>query len=413
MISITVEDIILNIILIIFPLLVYLVLVCYKEEISKSYNNFLLNIALFTSLYLCFRFGITNNNSKILLFCNIPIVIAYMKKQTSSAIALSIINIIYCYFMFNELCLVTVIKYTTYLILYICANKRKLSINGFILSIAVLQGFFLSFEYFFREVTTVAINDFIELILLVFIYYFVTFSIVYIFKVIEKVQSLNTSIKLLEKDKVIKDALFKLTHEIKNPLAVCKGYLEMIDLEQKDKTIKYISIMKQEINRSLNIMSDFLELNKIKVVKEQIDLNLILEDVYDCFKIITKSHNIKLIYKDREDEEIYFMGDYERLKQVMINLLKNSYESINDQGKIEISSNIYKNYIDIVVEDNGTGMSEETLERIKEMFYTTKPTGSGLGVALSNEIVKAHNGELIYSSELNKGTKATIRLPYQ
>ncbi len=107
------------------------------------------------------------------------------------------------------------------------------------------------------------------------------------------------------------------------------------------------------------------------------------------------------------------MGDYERLKQVMINLLKNSYESINNQGKIEISSNIYKNHIDIIVEDNGTGMSEETLERIKEMFYTTKPTGSGLGVALSNEIVKAHNGELIYSSELNKGTKATIRLPYQ
>ena len=290
---------------------------------------------------------------------------------------------------------------------------RSLSTSGFILSIAVLQGFFLSFEYFFREVTTVSINDFIELILLVFIYYFVTFSVVYIFKVIEKVQSLNTSIKLLEKDKTIKDALFKLTHEIKNPLAVCKGYLEMIDLEQKDKTIKYISIMKQEIDRSLNIMSDFLELNKIKVVKEQIDLNLILEDVYDCFKIIIKSHNIKLIYKDHKDEEIYFMGDYERLKQVMINLLKNSYESINNQGKIEISSNIYKNHIDIIVEDNGTGMSEETLERIKEMFYTTKPTGSGLGVALSNEIVKAHNGELIYSSELNKGTKATIRLPYQ
>ena len=413
MISITVEDIILNIILIIFPLLVYLVLVCYKEEISKSYNNFLLNIALFTSLYLCLRFGITSNSSKILLFCNIPIVIAYMKKRTSSAIVLSIINIVYCYFMFNELCLITIIKYTSYLILYMCANKRRLSTSGFILSIAVLQGFFLSFEYFFREVTTVSINDFIELILLVFIYYFVTFSVVYIFKVIEKVQSLNTSIKLLEKDKAIKDALFKLTHEIKNPLAVCKGYLEMIDLEQKDKTIKYISIMKQEINRSLNIMSDFLELNKIKVVKEQIDLNLILEDVYDCFKIIIKSHNIKLIYKDREDEEIYFMGDYERLKQVMINLLKNSYESINNQGKIEISSNIYKNHIDIIVEDNGTGMSEETLERIKEMFYTTKPTGSGIGVALSNEIVKAHNGELIYSSELNKGTKATIRLPYQ
>ena len=56
--------------------------------------------------------------------------------------------------------------------------------------------------------------------------------------------------------------------------------------------------------------------------------------------------------------------------------------------------------------------SKEELEKVTEMFYTTKPTGSGLGVALSNEIIKAHNGELIYTSEKNKGTKVTIRLPY-
>lgn len=410
---ITVEDIILSIILIVFPLLVYLVLVCYKEEISKSYDNLLLNIALVTSLYLCLRFSITLDSTEMLLFCNIPIVIAYMKKQTSPAIILSLINIIYCYFIVKGLFFITTIKYISYLILYLCANKKRLSTSGFILSIAVLQGFFLSFEYFFRQVIAISINDFIELLLLVFIHYFVTFAIVYVFKVIQKVQSLNTSIKLLEKDKVIKEALFKLTHEIKNPLAVCKGYLEMIDLNKQDKAEKYISIIRQEISRSLNIMSDFLAFNKVKIVKEEIDLNILLEDVYNCFKIITKSKNIKLIYKDREDEEIYLDGDYERLKQVIINLLKNSYESIETKGKIEIYSNIYKKYIDITIEDNGSGMDEETLENVKEMFYSTKPNGSGLGVALSNEIVQAHNGELIYSSELNKGTKATIRLPYQ
>ncbi len=72
----------------------------------------------------------------------------------------------------------------------------------------------------------------------------------------------------------------------------------------------------------------------------------------------------------------------------------------------------YKKHLDIIVEDNGIGMTKEELEKVTEMFYTTKPTGSGLGVALSNEIIKAHNGELIYTSEKNKGTKVTIRLPY-
>ena len=64
------------------------------------------------------------------------------------------------------------------------------------------------------------------------------------------------------------------------------------------------------------------------------------------------------------------------------------------------------------MQDSGIGMDEITLSRVKEMFYTTKVNGSGLGVALSNEIVKAHNGEMIYNSSLGKGTKVIVRLPY-
>lgn len=406
----TFENIILNIILIVFPILIYLVIVCYKDNITKSCDDFLLSITLVTSLYLCLRFGEVSLDNKALLFCNIPIVIAYVKKKPKVAILLSVINILYCYFIYNTLYFITIIKYISYFILYLCAKKRRLSNSGFILSAAVLQGFFLSFEYFFKEIN-INFNDFIELLLLVFIYYFVSFSVVYFFKLIEKVNSLNITIKNLEKDKTIKDALFKLTHEIKNPLAVCKGYLEMLDIKEKDKALRYISIMKQEINRCLNIMTDFLEFNKIKIVKESIDLSLLLEDVYDCFKILSKTKNVKLIYNEI-DEEIYLNGDYERLKQVLINLLKNSLEAINKDGEIILSSRINKKYIDIIVQDSGIGMDEITLSRVKEMFYTTKVNGSGIGVALSNEIVKAHNGEMIYNSSLGKGTKVIVRLPY-
>ena len=404
------EDIILNTVLIVFPILVYLVLVCYKNDINKNYNNLLLSIALISSLYLCLRFGIIDGNSKVLLFCNIPIVIALMKKKPLLAILLALANILYCFFLYKNIYLIVTIKYITYFILYMGAQKRKLSTESFILSIAVLQGFFLSFEYFFKDLN-LTLNSFVELITLVFIYYFISFAILYIFKIIEKVRELNKSIELLEKDKIIKESLFKLTHEIKNPLAVIKGYLDMFNIDNKEKSLKYLNIIREEANRSLNIITDFLEFNKIKIVKTEIDLNLLLEDVYDSFKIILNKKNIKLIYNDREDEEIYFEGDYERLKQVLINVLKNSVEAIEGKGKVEISSNIYKKHIDIIVEDDGVGMSEETLKQIKSMFFTTKSNGSGLGVCLSNEIVKAHNGELIYTSKEGVGTKVTIRLP--
>ena len=406
-----IKDIVLNLILITFPILVYLVLVCYRENINNSNKDTLLTIALITSLYLCLKYIPSEVNTKVLLFCNIPIVIAYMKKKHYLGIFLSIANVLYSYYVLNIEVTIMIIKYISYLVLYLCARKKNLSSGSFILSIAIIQGFFLSFEYFFKDIK-VSVNDFILLLIIVFIYYFTTFSILYLFKIMDKIESLNTTIKMLEKDKKIKDALFKLTHEIKNPLAVCKGYIDMIDLNKEEKALKYISIMKQEINRSLNIISDFVEYNKIKIVKEQIDLNCLLDDVYDSFKILMTNKKIKLEYKNRDDQEIYFNGDYERLKQVIINILKNAYEACTENGKIEISSNLYKNYLDILIEDNGIGMDEEILKNIKEMFYTTKQNGTGLGVALSNEIIKSHNGELLFTSELNKGTKVTIRLPY-
>lgn len=404
------KDIILNMILITFPILIYLVLVSYNEEI-KIKKDTLLTITLITSLYLCLKYVQDEVNTKILLFCNIPIVIAYMKNKPVLGVFLSVANILYSHFILEIDILITIIKYISYLVLYLCAKKKKLSNSSFILSVAVIQAFFLSFEYFFKDIK-VSLEDFLMLLIIIFIYYFLAFSILYLFKIMDKLESLNETIKILEKDKTIKDALFKLTHEIKNPLAVCKGYLDMIDINKQEKAEKYISIMKQEVDRSLNIISDFVEYNKIKIKKEQIDLNCLLDDVYDSFKILVNNKKVKLEYKDRDDEEIYFEGDYERLKQVLINLLKNALEATEENGRIEIYSNIYKKHLEIIIKDNGIGMSKETLEKIKEMFYTTKQNGTGLGVALSNEIIKSHNGELIFESETNKGTTATIRLPF-
>ncbi len=404
------KDIILNMILITFPILIYLVLVSYSEEI-KIKKDTLLTITLITSLYLCLKYVQDEVNTKILLFCNIPIVIAYMKNKPVLGVFLSVANILYSHFILEIDILITIIKYISYLVLYLCAKKKKLSNSSFILSVAVIQAFFLSFEYFFKDIK-VSLEDFLMLLIIIFIYYFLAFSILYLFKIMDKLESLNQTIKILEKDKTIKDALFKLTHEIKNPLAVCKGYLDMIDINKQEKAEKYISIMKQEVDRSLNIISDFVEYNKIKIKKDQIDLNCLLDDVYDSFKILVNNKKVKLEYKDRDDEEIYFEGDYERLKQVLINLLKNALEATEENGRIEIYSNIYKKHLEIIIKDNGKGMSKETLEKIKEMFYTTKQNGTGLGVALSNEIIKSHNGELIFESETNKGTTATIRLPF-
>ena len=242
------------------------------------------------------------------------------------------------------------------------------------------------------------------------IFYIVPFILLYLFNLTNNITNLYQTVSNLEKEKQVKNSLFKITHEVKNPIAVCKGYLEMIDPSNQEQTSKYITIIKQELERSLNIMNDFMEFSKIKIAKEIIDINMLLDDISDSLKILIINKNIKYIYNQNEDER-YIEGDYNRLKQVLINMLKNSIEAIKEEGLIEISSKEDNKYYYITIKDNGIGMNEYTLSKIKEMFFTTKRNGTGLGVTLSNEIIKSHNGELIYESVENIYTKVTIKLP--
>ena len=403
-----VESVIINLILILFPIIIYFLYCCCFAINKNKYFDIVLSLMLFFSLYLFFKYGNCIDNSKILLFSNIPIIIAYMKNNSKLAIVLSLFVVFYCYYVFNYNVIIMAVKFVFYFFVYLFVSNKKIENKDFITLIVVVQGFFLSFEYFFDKY--VDLYNILELIMFVFIFYVITFIILYLFNFVDKLTSLYYEVKNLEKEKEIKNSLFKLTHEIKNPIAVCKGYLDMMDIDDKKKTLRYVDIIKQEINRCLNITSDFLEFSRIKINKDLIDVGILLDDVYDSFKILNKYNNIKFNYVEN-DNEIYIDGDYDRLKQVLINLIKNSMEAINDNGVITISSKFNKNCCYIIIEDNGVGMDDETLNNIKDLFYTTKSFGSGIGVSLSNEIIKAHGGCLNYYSSLGNGTRVEIIIP--
>ena len=140
-------------------------------------------------------------------------------------------------------------------------------------------------------------------------------------------------------------------------------------------------------------------------------------EIYNVFENEMKEKVLEFLLSV-DVQHHYVSCDILKVKQIIFNLLSNAYKYTAPGGKVafsvrelECDRDGYGIY-ETCVEDNGIGMDEETLKNIKEMFYTTKQNGTGLGVALSNEIIKSHNGELLFTSELNKGTKVTIRLPY-
>jgi len=142
------------------------------------------------------------------------------------------------------------------------------------------------------------------------------------------------------------------------------------------------------------------------------DFNMLIEDTLNKLNPLLKDNNINLKL-DILDDEIFINGDYNRLKQVFVNLLKNSVEALENinNGEIDVNYIVENDNIIINIKDNGIGMDSETLSKIYEAFYTTKNLGTGLGVSLSKEIIEGHNGNIEYISEVNNGTNVKVTLP--
>ena len=222
----------------------------------------------------------------------------------------------------------------------------------------------------------------------------------------------ETKNKYLDNEKRLKNYMFKITHEIKNPIAVCKGYLEMMDTNDIPKTTRYISIINSEIERTLNILKDILEFNKINLEKDIMDITMLLEEIKELFKELLRNKDIKLELNNPYDE-LLILGDYNRLKQVIINMIKNSMEAKHDNKRLIIKLSLVKDSGNIIISisDNGIGMTKEVIDNIGKEFFTTKQHGTGLGVSISKDIISKHDGVIDYSSKENMGTITSITLP--
>ena len=175
-----------------------------------------------------------------LLFCNLPIVLAYLKHQSKAAVVLSLVVIIYSHLMLDVSIIWLLIKYSCYFVIYFIGVKRNIKDNTFIVVIVVLQGFFLSFEYF----SLFSFNSFItmvEIFIMMVLFYLLPFFLLYLFKLADRITNLHLTVSELEKDKQLRNSLFKITHEVKNPIAVCRGYLDMMDVNDPVKTLRYVS----------------------------------------------------------------------------------------------------------------------------------------------------------------------------
>ena len=405
------ETLFLNLVLILFPLLIYIIFLSANKNIDKNTKGGIFSFLLLASLFFVYKYQVDEYAIISFLMANSLILIAYLKNKIFTANLLVFFLLIFFNISFNNI-IFFLIPYLFLSLIYLL--RKKINFNDFLFIDLFLGFYFLIFSIW---LITYNSNLYLDLgiidTILIYIFTYIIIHIIYfLYKIGEDTVNYNVNYKNLKHDEQIKLSLFKITHEIKNPIAVIKAYLDMLNVKDKKQVEKYIPIIKNEINRLLNLLQDFLLVNKANVAFDLMDINLLIEEVLKQELPIIESKKIKLISK-LIDDEVYISGDYNRLSQVIINIIKNSIEAMDgrDNKVIKIKNNIKDDQLNIIIEDNGIGISKKNLKKIKEPFYTTKVRGTGLGVSLSDEIISAHNGVLDYESVLDKGTKVVIKLP--
>ena len=211
-----------------------------------------------------------------------------------------------------------------------------------------------------------------------------------------------------------------VAHEIGNPLNSLHIHLQLmerkvrkLDAATRDELQESIDIARSEISRLDSIVTQFLK--AIRPSKPQLhpeNVNAIMDEAVRFFTPEIEDRDIVVEQELRSDLPLVEV-DRDQLKQAFYNVIKNSFEAMKRRGILRIRTDMDDTHVLISFTDTGGGMTAETLSRVFEPYYTTKDSGSGLGLLIVRRIVREHGGELAIESNEGKGLTLTIRLPYR
>ncbi|WP_062238211.1 ATP-binding protein [Fictibacillus sp. FJAT-27399] len=213
-----------------------------------------------------------------------------------------------------------------------------------------------------------------------------------------------------EKLSVIGQLAAGVAHEIRNPLAILSGFVQF--MREEHISDEYTNIMLAEINRMNQILEEYMQLAKVKQFTfEEVDLSGLVKETLLLMEAYASLSNISIIC-GIQDVGCLIRGDSNSLKQVFINLIKNAVEASAHGSQVEVSvKRTSEGYAIIEVKDEGHGLEKDQLKKLGEPFFTTKDMGTGLGLMVSFKIIEQHNGEVTVTSEPNKGTIFSVKLP--
>lgn len=221
-------------------------------------------------------------------------------------------------------------------------------------------------------------------------------------------------------DRIKNEFISSVSHELRTPLTAIKGWAETLQgctPGDHDTIRKGMRVITEETGRLANMVEDLLDFSRMqtgrfRMVIDRIDILAELGEAVLMFSDRARREGLTLLYNEPASLPT-LMGDRNRLRQVFVNILDNAFKYSQSGGVVKVDTVNNGNHIKIIISDTGCGIPKRDLPHVKQKFYKGNLTrrGSGIGLAVADEIVCLHGGTLGVDSEENKGTTVTITLP--
>ncbi|PYZ98973.1 two-component sensor histidine kinase [Alteribacter lacisalsi] len=410
------ETLLINFLFLFFPVLMYVIF--FENKVNKHNHKLLLFLFASVSMILSMSFPIQLELGFIYDLRYIPFILGALFGGYVIALPLYVILNLFRFVVGGDGVLLSFLYSTVVFIVVPMFSSRFIQLEPFkriqtavLISVANTAIYLLTLTTFYETLNQ---EFWLSTIHLLAIYFFGTLIIMII---IEKIlYNIQVRERMMETERlnVISELSASISHEIRNPLTVTSGFLQLLNKSKtlKEKEKRYVDLSMQEVKRAETIVSDFLSLAKPQA-ENMVTSNLENETNYVNNIMIpyAKIHKVDVNFTHTNTLEATF--DQNQMKQTLINLYKNGIEAVEQdrRGVLNVSVTSSDGKILITIEDNGNGMTREEMARIGKPYYSTKKEGTGLGMLMVYSTVNKIGGKIKVESEKGKGTTFTITIP--
>jgi two-component system, sporulation sensor kinase B len=401
-----------NLFYILVSIFVFFVLIDNFKTL-KNYQKTLITACMSLPSILCMKFPIYIDEYCIHDLRQIPFLIGILYGGWPVGAALLIISLAIRFFIYGFNSLTLIVYIVIFIITALFSKKFSMFNRKNKLIFSVLLSLCLGI---LTTSIAVTISDSFR-VTEAYMFYFiflppvVMFFVVYIIEILGDAISIKSKIAKLEKMEVVSQLAASISHEVRNPLTVVKGFIDLLKAPNLSQEVReqYFQHVVRELKSAETIISDYLAY--AKPATEDIGIILIDREIRSIIEMTKPLANMNSVKISEELEPGITRGNIQHFKQCFLNLIKNSIEAMPNGGELSLVTLVSKFDIIIEIGDNGVGMSKEQINRFGEPYYSTKEKGTGLGSMVVVKTIETMNGKIKINSVLNKGTTIRITLP--